>query len=81
MSAVYPRLTAERVRRAFFPPSWRHGVHRDEVRRFLQRVAEEMDALHRDLASVRDENTRLKTALRDWQTRNARTAGSRRRRG
>lgn len=68
MSGLYPRLSAARVRAAYFRPSWRRGVDGDEVRAFLDRVATEWDLMTRDLAAAREENDRLKAALRDWQT-------------
>lgn len=73
MSAVYPRLTAQRVMAVYFSPSWRRGVDGDEVRMFVHRVADEIDLLTRELATAREENARLKAALRDWQTRHLRT--------
>lgn len=72
MSALHPRLTVQRVRAVYFSPSWRRGVDGDEVRAFVQWVAAEIGLLTRELAAAREENARLKAALRDWQSRNAR---------
>lgn len=72
MSGLYPRLTPQRVLAVYFRPSWRRGVDGDEVRAFVCRVAEEVHLLHRELAALREENARLKGALRDWQTRHGR---------
>ncbi|WP_245736623.1 DivIVA domain-containing protein [Micromonospora pattaloongensis] len=47
----------------------RRGMDPGEVRDFLDRVAADMAALYAELARVRDENLRIKCALRDWQTR------------
>ena len=77
MSAVCPRLTAERVRSAWFRRSWRRGVDAVEVQLFLARVADELELSARELAVERAESARLKAALRHWQTRNARASHSR----
>lgn len=77
MSVLDPRLTAERVRSAGFRRSWRRGVDAVEVRAFLARVADELDLLARDLAAERAESARLKSVLRQWQTRNARASDRR----
>jgi DivIVA domain-containing protein len=76
VSGVYPRLSAERVRGVWFRRSWRRGVDADEVRLFLARVADEMEQLGCDLAAARAESARMKVALREWQTRNARMTDS-----
>jgi DivIVA domain-containing protein len=81
MTVVYPRLTAERVRSAWFRRSWRRGVDAAEVQAFLDRVAEELDLLARDLAAERAVSARLNGALRDWRTRNARASDRRWRNG
>ncbi|BCJ57631.1 DivIVA domain-containing protein [Micromonospora endophytica] len=49
----------------------RRGLHQQEVRQFLHRVARELAILYQDLARLDDENVRLKRALRDWQTSHA----------
>lgn len=50
----------------------RRGVDPDQVRLFQVRVADELAALHREAWLLRQENDRLKDALRDWQSRHAR---------
>lgn len=62
------RVTVQRVRGATFRRSWWSGVDGREVRLFLRWVADEWDVVARELAAVREENARLKTALRDWQS-------------
>lgn len=61
------RVTAARLRRTCFRRSRWSGVDGREVYQFLWRVADEWDAVEEALAVLRDENTRLKAALRDWQ--------------
>ncbi|XXG10364.1 DivIVA domain-containing protein [Micromonospora sp. SH-82] len=45
----------------------RRGLDPIEVAWFLDRVARDLDRLHAELGSVREENLRIKRALRDWQ--------------
>ncbi|MER7164846.1 DivIVA domain-containing protein [Micromonospora sp. NPDC000207] len=45
----------------------RRGLDPIEVARFLDRVARDLDRLHAEPGSVREENVRIKRALRDWQ--------------
>jgi hypothetical protein len=52
-------LSAGQVRDRQFPLS-RHGLHR---------IANELTALQGELARTREENLRIKTHLRDWQSR------------
>jgi cell division septum initiation protein DivIVA len=49
-------------------PLGRRGVNEDEVSGFLLRLAEEVSGLETELTSVRTENARIKSALRDWQS-------------
>lgn len=74
---TYPRLVPRMIREARFRPAalWRRGVDPDEVYAFLERVADEVDVLVRDLANARTEGDRIRSALRDWQTRHARRPG------
>jgi DivIVA domain-containing protein len=66
------QLTPHEVRTRDFAPR-RRGVDPGQVRAFQLRLADELAALHRELAMVAQENDRLKRALRDWQSRHART--------
>ncbi|PWR05843.1 hypothetical protein DKT68_24810 [Micromonospora acroterricola] len=50
----------------------RRGLDPREVRRFLHRVALDLTTLHHDLARLSEENARVKRALRDWQSAQAR---------
>ncbi|MEW2383921.1 DivIVA domain-containing protein [Micromonospora sp. NPDC047707] len=71
--AAPPRLHPRHVRdRQFATVSFgRRGLHPEEVRQFLHRVALELAALNQDVARLNDENIRLKRALRDWQSAQA----------
>ena len=53
------------------------GIDPEQVYALLHRVADEWDLLHRDLAMARADATRVKEALRQWQTRNARAMDNR----
>ncbi|HEX5597314.1 MAG TPA: DivIVA domain-containing protein [Micromonosporaceae bacterium] len=64
------RLNPATIRTREFPTK-RRGLNPDDVKMFLAEVAGEIAALHRELAIVQQENDRLKTALRDWQTQQA----------
>ncbi len=47
----------------------KRGLDPDEVRQFLTRVALEVANLQAELDRVRQEAGRIRTALREWQTR------------
>ncbi|MEE6259356.1 DivIVA domain-containing protein [Plantactinospora sonchi] len=47
---------------------WR-GLDPDQVYAFLRRVADEMDRLHREVATARTEAERIRQGLRQWQSR------------
>lgn len=49
----------------------RRGLDPDEIRAFLHRVADELTIAQTALAAVREENVRIKNALRDWQSAQA----------
>lgn len=53
--------------RRFRARSWR-GLDPDEVRTFLERTADEIDLLHREIAVGQAEIERLRVALHHWQT-------------
>ncbi|MBX7268226.1 DivIVA domain-containing protein [Micromonospora sp. Llam7] len=69
-----PRLHPRHVRdRQFSVVGFgRRGLDPQEVRHFLRRVALELATLHEDVARLNDENSRIKRALRDWQSTQAR---------
>jgi DivIVA domain-containing protein len=68
-----PGLTPRDVRARSFRSTalGRRGLEPRDVHLFLGRVADELAALHTELARCRDENIRIKRALRDWQTARA----------
>ncbi|WFE95005.1 DivIVA domain-containing protein [Micromonospora sp. WMMD987] len=65
---AYRPLCASQVRQQWFGRS-RDGLDPGEVDGFLHRVADELAVLHAELARTREENARIKGALRDWQSR------------
>ncbi|MER7458915.1 DivIVA domain-containing protein [Micromonospora sp. NPDC126480] len=67
-SAAYRPLSPGQVRERQFARV-RRGVDATEVELFLRRVADDLAALHAELGRTRDENIRIKRALRDWQSR------------
>ncbi|MEU7616270.1 DivIVA domain-containing protein [Micromonospora rifamycinica] len=67
-AVAYRPLCPTQVRRQGFGRS-RNGLDPGEVDGFLHRVADELAALHAELARTREENARIKGALRDWQSR------------
>ena len=68
-----PRLHPRHVRERQFATVGlgRRGLDPQEVRQFLHRVALELATLNQDMARLSDENTRIKRALRDWQSAQA----------
>ncbi|MEO3745049.1 DivIVA domain-containing protein [Plantactinospora sp. B5E13] len=78
VGALYPRLDPNRIRSVRFSRrSWRRGLDPDEVYAFLARMADEVELLRRDIRVARDDADRVKNALRNWQTRNARAVDNR----
>ncbi|WP_308291148.1 DivIVA domain-containing protein [Micromonospora sp. DH13] len=67
-SAAYRPLCATQVRQQRFGRC-RSGLDPAEVDGYLRRIADELAALHAELARTREENARIKGALRDWQSR------------
>ncbi|MFV2110647.1 hypothetical protein ACFHWU_29375, partial [Micromonospora sp. LOL_015] len=66
--AVRPSISPGLVRDRSFGDRVRRGCDPVEVRAFLHVVADELTALRAELGSTREENARLKQALRDWQS-------------
>ncbi|MDG4828143.1 DivIVA domain-containing protein [Solwaraspora sp. WMMD1047] len=62
-----PVISPGQVRGRRFPDRTRRGCDPREVGAFLDLVADELAALRGELATTRDENLRIKQALRDWQ--------------
>lgn len=62
------RLLPHLVRAAAFDTCWR-GYNPQQVHDYLNRVADELDRLHRDLATANTESERIRQALRQWQSR------------
>jgi DivIVA domain-containing protein len=76
-SASYAPLRPWQVRGRRFHSTGRfgrRGLDPDEVHEFLDRVATDLTALYDQLAHSRDETIRIKEALRQWQSRQARMA-------
>jgi DivIVA domain-containing protein len=61
-------ITPDQVRDRRFADRTRRGCDPGEVRAFQHVVADEIAALRAELAGTRDENLRIKTALREWQS-------------
>ncbi|RKR87959.1 DivIVA domain-containing protein [Micromonospora pisi] len=64
-------LTPRDVRRKRFSPTGigRRGYQPGEVREFLHLVEGDLAVLYQQLMSAREEATRMRTALREWQSR------------
>ncbi len=62
------RLYPHDVRAAAFDTRWR-GLDPRQVDDYLNRIAGELDRLHRDLATANTEAERIRQALRQWQSR------------
>ena len=65
------RLDIEQVRRLRFRRTGfgRRGLAEEQVYAFLRHVVDELVARDAVEAGLREENARLKSALRDWQSR------------
>ncbi|MGR6320056.1 DivIVA domain-containing protein [Micromonospora soli] len=72
-SHTYASLLPWQVRERRFPPArlGRRGLNPDQVYAFLDRVAADMLALHAEITKQRQENLRIKAALRRWQSEHA----------
>ncbi|PZF92496.1 DivIVA domain-containing protein [Micromonospora deserti] len=64
------RLHPHHVRAAVFDTRWR-GLDPTQVHDHLNRVADELDRLHRELTTATTETERIRQALRQWQSRHA----------
>lgn len=64
------RLRPWQVRQRRFATTWR-GLHPAQVAAFLDRVANDLASLYKELAWVYEENQRIKDALRAWQSSQA----------
>ncbi|MEU4565705.1 DivIVA domain-containing protein [Micromonospora sp. NPDC023956] len=69
----HPPLTPERIRDHRFTIR-RRGLDPAEITAFLDRVAGELAVARTALTAVREENLRIKNALRCWQSAQAPTA-------
>ncbi|MEN3612315.1 DivIVA domain-containing protein [Plantactinospora sp. ZYX-F-223] len=76
-SAAYRPLLPSQVRLRRFTPVGLtgRGVDPVEVAEFLDRVAGDLARAYNEVAAVREQNARIKDALRRWQSRHATTAG------
>lgn len=71
------RLTPEAVRRVRFRRArGLRGLNPKDVDYFVVQVSKDMASLYGELAEVYAENHRIKTALRAWQSEQARHASS-----
>ncbi|MDG4785466.1 DivIVA domain-containing protein [Micromonospora sp. WMMD1102] len=75
-SVAYRPLWPSQVRlRRFTPVGFgRRGVDPAEVSEFLDQVAGDLARAYAELASAREQNARIKDALRRWQSRQVSTA-------
>lgn len=75
-SAAYRPLRPSQVRsRRFTPVGFaRRGIDPVEVTEFLDQVAGDLARAYTELANVREQNARIKDALRRWQSRQAPSA-------
>ncbi|MEO3926033.1 DivIVA domain-containing protein [Micromonosporaceae bacterium B7E4] len=75
-SAAYRPLLPSQVRlRGFTPVGLTgRGVDPAEVTAFLDQVAGDLARAYNEVATVREQNVRIKDALRRWQSRQATTA-------
>jgi DivIVA domain-containing protein len=62
------RLHPHHARVATFDARWR-GLDPDQVHDYLNRVADELERLHRELTTANTEAERIRQALRQWQSR------------
>ncbi|SCL51138.1 DivIVA domain-containing protein [Micromonospora yangpuensis] len=68
------RLRPWQVRDRLFTPRGRHGVDAAEVRAFLDRVADDLAACYAEVAATHERADRIRDALREWQSEQARRA-------
>ncbi|GIG86415.1 DivIVA domain-containing protein [Plantactinospora endophytica] len=70
-----PLLPSQVRLRRFTPVGFgRRGIDPDEVTEFLEQVAGDLARAYAELAGVREQNARIKDALRRWQSRQVSTA-------
>ncbi|PWU43456.1 cell division protein DivIVA [Micromonospora globispora] len=62
------RLQPHQIRAAGFDTRWR-GLDPNQVHAYLNRLADELDRLHRELTTATTEAERIRQALRQWQSR------------
>ncbi len=70
VSGQRPRLLPYHVRAAVFDTRWR-GLDPGQVRDHLDRVADELEQLRREMATLNAEADRVRRALRQWQSRHS----------
>jgi hypothetical protein len=73
-AAGRPSISPGQVRDRWFAERTRRGCDPTEVRAFLHLVADELAVSRAELAATRDENVRVKQALREWQSQQFRAA-------
>jgi DivIVA domain-containing protein len=62
------RLHPHHARVASFDTRWR-GLDPAQVHDYLNRLADELERLHRELTTANTEAERIRQALRQWQSR------------
>ncbi|RAO52724.1 hypothetical protein LUPAC06_05585 [Micromonospora saelicesensis] len=62
------RPQAHHIRAAAFDTRWR-GLDPNQVNDYLNRIADELERLHRELTTANTEAERIRQALRQWQSR------------
>ncbi|MEU3454033.1 DivIVA domain-containing protein [Micromonospora sp. NPDC006766] len=65
------RLLPQHVRAATFGTRRWRGLDPDQVYAYLDRVADELERLTRDLTTATTESERIRQALRQWRSRHA----------
>ncbi|MEV0806988.1 DivIVA domain-containing protein [Micromonospora sp. NPDC050200] len=63
------RLLPQHVRVATFGTRRWRGLDPDQVYAYLDRLADELERLSRDLVTANTEGERIRQALRQWQSR------------
>ncbi|GIJ20150.1 DivIVA domain-containing protein [Micromonospora lutea] len=64
------RPLPQHSRAATFETRWR-GLDPDQVYAYLNRLADELERLHRELTTANTEAERIRQALRQWHSRQA----------
>ncbi|TDB73472.1 DivIVA domain-containing protein [Micromonospora sp. KC723] len=71
MYRAMQRLLPQHVRAATFDRRRWRGLDPEQVYAYLDRLADELERLTRDLCTANTEGERIRQALRQWQSRHA----------